>query len=79
MNTQLSHPDMRATDSLAGCSGMSLNAFQPRLIAGETKQAYLTASFKDGQTVRRPLPARMPAMQLSQRLRSATILTDYPL
>jgi hypothetical protein len=70
---------MRAANSLAGCSGMSANALQPRLVAGETKQAYLTASFKDGKTIRRPLPAHMPAMQLSQRIRWVVNLTGRSL
>jgi hypothetical protein len=74
LEQQLSQPEMRATNSLVGRSGKSLDELQPRLIAGETKQAYLTSRFKDGRTVSRSWPQRMPAMQLSKILRFVTNL-----
>jgi hypothetical protein len=60
---------MCATNALAGPPDMPLDDFQPRLIAGETKQGYLTSKFKHGRTANRPLPQRMPSMQIVQKLR----------
>jgi hypothetical protein len=65
---QLNRPEMRVADSLAGSSGKHPDDLQPRLIAGEMRQAYLTAKFKKGRTVRKFWRQRMPALQLAQKL-----------
>jgi hypothetical protein len=59
---------MRAIDSLVGKFDL-----KPRLIAGETKQAYLTAKWKSERIVTQNWPLRMPAIQLKTKMRFVTI------
>jgi hypothetical protein len=63
---------MRATDLMVDSSGKPLDGLhhsQPRLIAGETKQAFLTSKFKGGRIDEKPLLQRMSMMRLKQILR----------
>ena len=58
---------MRATDPVGKID------LKPLLIAGETKQAYLTAKWKDGQIVTQNWPQAMPPLQLEAKMRFVTI------
>jgi hypothetical protein len=58
---------MRATDPVGKID------LKPRLIAGETKQAYLTAKWKDEQIVTQNWPQPMPAIQLKTKIRFVTV------
>jgi hypothetical protein len=71
---------MRVTDSMEDPSGKSLDGlhnFQPRLIAGETKQAFFTSKFECGRTDEKPLPHRMSGMLFRQKLRFVQFLSVF--
>jgi hypothetical protein len=60
---------MRLTEAPPSLAGLSVDHLQPRLITGETKQAFLSSKFKVGRSVSRPLPKRMNALRLKNILR----------